>query len=200
MDVAWLVPANSDGYTQNSVPSPVRNCLVGLSIASVRIECHDARPGKADEPMSSGACASHIHWTEHVGPRTTPGRTEGDPMGQASDVVNRFYEVTNARRAQDLAPLVRDDVTLVGPLMQAAGAAEYLAMNEQLLGFHAGTRMLRQFEDGDDVCSIYELDMKTPSGGSLTLAMADWIRVEDGRIVSQRIYFDPRGFAQAFSM
>ncbi len=121
-------------------------------------------------------------------------------MGQASDVVNRFYEVTNARRAQDLAPLVRDDVTLVGPLMQAAGAAEYLAMNEQLLGFHAGTRMLRQFEDGDDVCSIYELDMKTPSGGSLTLAMADWIRVEDGRIVSQRIYFDPRGFAQAFSM
>jgi ketosteroid isomerase-like protein len=121
-------------------------------------------------------------------------------MGQASDVVNRFYEVTNARGAQDLPPLVSDDVTFVGPLMQAAGAGEYVAMNEQLLGFHAGTRMLHQFEDGRDVCSIYELDMRTPSGESLTLTIADWIRVEGGKVASQRIYFDPREFAQAFGM
>jgi hypothetical protein len=47
-------------------------------------------------------------------------------MGQASDVVNRFYEVTNTRRAQDLPSLVSDDVTFVGPLMQAAGAGEYV--------------------------------------------------------------------------
>jgi ketosteroid isomerase-like protein len=121
-------------------------------------------------------------------------------MGQASDVVNRFYEVTNARRAKDLPPLVSDDVTFVGPLMQVAGAGEYVAMNEQLLGFHAGTRMLHQFEDGDDVCSIYELDMKTPAGDSITLTMADWIRVGGGKVISQRIYFDPREFAQAFGM
>lgn len=121
-------------------------------------------------------------------------------MGQASDVVNHFYEVTNARRPQDLPPLVSEDVTFVGPLMQAAGAGEYVAMNEQLLGFHAGTRMLHQFEDGDDVCSIYELDMKTPSGESITLMIADWIRVGGGKVASQRIYFDPREFAQAFGM
>ena len=51
-------------------------------------------------------------------------------MGHATDVVDRFYEATNARRTQDLPALVADDVTFVGPLMQATGAQEYVAMNE----------------------------------------------------------------------
>lgn len=121
-------------------------------------------------------------------------------MGHAKDVVDRFYEVTNSRRAQDLRALVADDVTFDGPLMQSTGAKGYVAMNEQLLGFHAGTRMLRQFESGEDVCSIYEMDMSTPAGGSISVTIADWIRVTDGKIASQRIYFDPRAFADAFGM
>src|SRR5919198_504087 len=90
-------------------------------------------------------------------------------MAQALDVVNRFYDATDRRRADELPALVAEDVTFAGPLMQASGAGEYVAMNEQLLGFHAGTRMLRQFEDGSDVCSLYEMRMSTPAGGSLTL-------------------------------
>jgi ketosteroid isomerase-like protein len=121
-------------------------------------------------------------------------------MAQALDVVNRFYDATDRRRADELPALVAEDVSFAGPLMQAAGAREYVAMNEQLLGFHAGTRMLRQFEEGSDVCSLYEMHMRTPSGGSLTLLVADWITVRDGRIAEQRLYFDPREFAQAFGM
>jgi ketosteroid isomerase-like protein/uncharacterized protein YndB with AHSA1/START domain len=116
------------------------------------------------------------------------------------DVVNRFYEATGKRRTDELAELVSDDVTFDGPLMQARGAAEYLAMNEQLLGFHRQTTMLRQFESDDAVCSIYELTMGAPAGGELTLTIADWIDVADGRVAAQRIYFDPREFAQAFGM
>ena len=121
-------------------------------------------------------------------------------MAHALEVVNRFYEATNNRRADDLPALVADDVTFGGPVMRATGAKEYVGMNEQLLGFHQGTRMLRQFEDGDDVCSVYELRMTTPAGGALTLVVADWIKVRGGRIAEQRLYFDPREFAQAFGM
>jgi ketosteroid isomerase-like protein len=121
-------------------------------------------------------------------------------MSRALDIVNRFYEATDAGRLDDLRDLVSDDVTFTGPVMTARGAQEYVAMNEQLLGFHTGTTMLRQLEDGDDVCSIYELGMRTPAGGALTLTIADWIRVEDGKIAAQRIYFDPRAFTQAFGM
>jgi ketosteroid isomerase-like protein/uncharacterized protein YndB with AHSA1/START domain len=116
------------------------------------------------------------------------------------DIVNRFYEATSNRETGALADLVSDDVTFEGPLMRARGAREYIAMNEQLLAFHRDTKMLRQFENGNSVCSIYELAMATPAGGELTLTMADWIEVVGGKIVSQRIYFDPREFAQAFGM
>ena len=42
--------------------------------------------------------------------------------------------------------------------------------------------------------------MSTPAGGSISVTIADWIRVEKGKIASQRIYFDPRAFADAFGM
>jgi ketosteroid isomerase-like protein len=87
-----------------------------------------------------------------------------------------------------------------GPVMHAHGAREYRAMNEQLLSFHRGTTMLRQFESGDAVCSIYEMAMATPAGGELAMTIADWMEVADGKIASQRIYFDAREFAQAFGM
>jgi ketosteroid isomerase-like protein len=121
-------------------------------------------------------------------------------MGTALDVVNRFYTASNTRDASQLADLVSDDVTFVGPLMQARGAAEYLAMNERLLRFHQETTMLRQFEDGDQVCSLYELGMRTPSGSLLTFLIADWIEVQQGRVATQRLFFDPRAFAQAFAL
>ena len=116
------------------------------------------------------------------------------------DVVRRFYEATSKRRVDALAGLVSEDVTFDGPLMHARGAREYIAMNEQLLPFHRDTTMLRQFENGAAVCSIYELTMATPSGDELTTTMADWIEVAEGRVAAQRIYFDPRELAQAFGM
>lgn len=84
--------------------------------------------------------------------------------------------------------------------MRSPGLSEYVAMNQELLGFHRAANLLHQFEDGDHVCSIYELSMATPSGGSRTLTIADWLRVEDGKITEQRISFDPRELAEAFEM
>jgi ketosteroid isomerase-like protein len=60
--------------------------------------------------------------------------------------------------------------------------------------------MLRQFENGNDVCSIYEMDIATPSGGMMTIELTDWIQVADGRVAKQKIYYDPREFAKAFGM
>ena len=127
-------------------------------------------------------------------------------MGRALAIVTRFYDLTNEKSRPasqiiaDLRHLVADNIEFVGPLMQMRGASEYLALNERLLPAHLETRILRQFEDGDQVCSIYELVLRTPKGGTLTLPMADWIKVSNGRVVEQRTYFDPREFAAAFGM
>ena len=119
-------------------------------------------------------------------------------MGEALRVVSRFYELTDKKETKGLKDLIAEDMSFVGPVMQTTGATQYIAMNEQLLPFHVKTRMVRQFERDNDVCSIYEMDLKTPSGGAITLQLADWIRVAKGKIVEQRIYYDPRDFEKAF--
>jgi len=114
--------------------------------------------------------------------------------------VNRFYEVTDRRQVERLGEMVAPNVVFTGPMMQAAGAEEYLKMNAQLLPFHRETRMLAQFEREHDVCSLYEMDLETPAGEQITLTMADWIRLDRGKIVEQRIFFDPRSFAAGFGL
>src|SRR5437762_2804629 len=121
-------------------------------------------------------------------------------MGRALEAVNRFYRTTNDRDADGVGRHVADDIRFVGPLMATTGADAYVEINRQLLPSHLATRMKIQFEDGDQVCSIHEMDLRTPDGGTLTVEMADWITITDGRISSQRIYYDPRWFAESFGM
>lgn len=58
----------------------------------------------------------------------------------------------------------------------------------------------KQFEDDDEVCSIYDMTVRTPTGGTLTITMVDWLKLQAGRIAEQRLYYDPREFAAAFGM
>ncbi len=122
-------------------------------------------------------------------------------MGKALEFVNGFYDATNNQKSiRETARLIADDLTFTGPVIHTAGAKEYLALLEKFLPTHVETRMVRQFEDGDDVCSIYDLVQKTPSGGAITLRVADWIRVSNGKVAEQRIYYDPREFVHAFGL
>ena len=91
-------------------------------------------------------------------------------------------------------------MTFVGPLMKTFSAKEYIDTTRQFLQMHKATRMIRQFENGDDACSIYEMDVATPAGSMLTLEITDWIQVAGGKVAKQTIYYDPREFAKAFGM
>jgi ketosteroid isomerase-like protein len=123
-----------------------------------------------------------------------------NPMGRALDLVNRFYATTDAHDVDGIAEHVAEDVSFVGPLMATQDANAYLEINRQLLSHHAATRMLHQFESGDAVCSVYEMDIVAPDGTTFTAEMADVIQVAGDKIVSQRIYYDPRRFAEAFDL
>jgi ketosteroid isomerase-like protein len=122
-------------------------------------------------------------------------------MNQALDVVNQFYDLTNNRRQVDgMEKLIAEDMVFWGPLQSVSNVQDYIALNRQLLQFHQGVEMFVQIADGDSICSIYALKMKSPSGEMLSIPMSDWIRVANGRIVEQRIYYDPREFMRAFGM
>jgi ketosteroid isomerase-like protein len=122
-------------------------------------------------------------------------------VGAALDTVNRFYATTLERGdIEGIAPLIEPDIVFEGPLQRLSGADAYVDINRQLLPMHVATRMRAQFEQGDDVCSIYELDWRTPTGGVVTVPIADWIRVRGDRVAAQVVYYDPRPFTQAFGM
>lgn len=122
-------------------------------------------------------------------------------MGKALELVNRFYDLTNKKNTTEgLDELLADSMTFSGPLLQTSSADKYIEMFSQFVKFHKGMHMLKQFEDGDDVCSIYQMDLTTPAGGSFSVMISDWIQVSGGKITEQKIYYDPREFAKAFGL
>jgi hypothetical protein len=118
-------------------------------------------------------------------------RKKGKTMGLVLDIVNTFMQ------SQDTA-LLADDFRFIGPVDQTTGIEAFMKLNEGFFPLVTGMRMLKQFEQGNDVCSIYEMDLKSPSGTSLTLNVADWVIVKSGKMVQERIYYDAREFAAAF--
>ena len=121
-------------------------------------------------------------------------------MGKALEVVNRFYDTTENEKGKGLENVLASDMTFDGPLMKTFGAEDYINTTKQFLQMHKATRMLKQFENGSDICSIYEMDIATPAGGTITVELTDWIKVSNGKVAKQKIYYDPREFAKAFGM
>ena len=122
-------------------------------------------------------------------------------MAEALKTVNAFLDLTNNRKDIKAAmQLLTNDFIFVGPLMRTSGTDEYAAVLEKFLPTHVETRILKQFEDGDDACSVGDLVVRTPSGGTITLSLVEWYRLRGGKIAEQRIYYDPREFARAFGL
>ncbi len=112
-------------------------------------------------------------------------------MGQALDIVNTFMQ------SQDTS-LLADDFSFLGPVDQTTGIEAFMKLNASFFPLVTGMRMLKQFENENDVCSIYEMDLTSPAGISLTLHIADWVVVNNGKMVQERLYYDARAFAAAF--
>jgi len=111
-------------------------------------------------------------------------------MGQALDTVNQFMQ------SQDTS-LLAQDFKFIGPVDQTSGIDTFMKLNQSFFPMVTGMRTLKQFENGDDVCSIYEIDFKPPTGESLILKVADWVTVKNGKMVEERLYYDAREYAAA---
>lgn len=123
----------------------------------------------------------------------------------ALQVVNQFYALNDAvssgkKGIQDIRALLTDDCVFAGPMMRVEGGDPYAGLLEQFLRFHESLEIVRQWANGNEVCSITVLTLKTPAGSSLRMDIAEWIVVEGGKIKNHTIYYDPRGFAEAFPM
>jgi hypothetical protein len=85
--------------------------------------------------------------------------------------------------------LLAEDFSFHGPMLQAEGRDAFLEGASGLGPIVRGNEMLRQWEDGEEVCSVYEFKVETPIGAG-SIPMTEWVRVKDGKLVSARLIFD----------
>jgi ketosteroid isomerase-like protein len=114
-------------------------------------------------------------------------------MNNPRAVVDRYFAALQKKDFAAIRPLVHDDVTFKGALGTTDGAEEYISGLTQMMANMTGMERRVVFGEGEDVCQIYDLVLTTPA---VTLPIAQWITVRDGRIAMLQVFFDPRPLFQ----
>lgn len=115
----------------------------------------------------------------------------------ALEVVNKFYDSIFNLKGDRLADIINEDVTFNGPFFKANGSKEFLEGMQRWAQLKKTYKTLKQFVDENNICTIYTLNIVSPSGDIVTWDGVDWMEVSEGKLMNVKIYFDPREWAKA---
>lgn len=90
--------------------------------------------------------------------------------------------------------LLTDDFRFHGPLLESEGKAAFLEGTAALGPIMRGSEVHRQWEEGDELCSIFDFKIETPAGTG-SIPMAEWVTFRDGKMASSRLIFDTANMA-----
>ena len=85
-----------------------------------------------------------------------------------------------------------DNFSFIGPMEQFDNRDAFVLTLLNMVGPNMAIgEVHRVFVDGNDVCTIYDC-----SAGPVTVTMAEWFHVENGRITQIRLFFDTKKLEQ----
>jgi limonene-1,2-epoxide hydrolase len=116
-------------------------------------------------------------------------------MTNPLNVVQQFQQAVGKKDFQAARKLLHDNLEFRGPIDTFHKADDYLQAIQKLSAIVEGVDILKLFEDGNDVSLFCEL--KTKAAG--TSFVAEWYKVNGGKIASLRVAFDARPFAAMFA-
>ena len=122
-------------------------------------------------------------------PLDGPAVAGTDRGGPAAQLVVRYLTAFYSGDFEGAEPLVAGDFSFRGPFLEVDGRAAFFEGAEGLRRIVRGHRLLRQWENGAEVCAIYEVDIETPLGAGAVL-MSEWDTVHGGQIIASRVIFD----------
>ena len=111
----------------------------------------------------------------------------------ASHTVNRYLDGFYRGDFATAGAVVAADFTFKGPFLDVQGKDAFFAGAVGLQQIVRGHHLLRQWTDGEDVCSVYDVHLETPVGAG-TVPMSEWHTVRDGQLVAGRVLFDTAAF------
>ncbi len=95
-------------------------------------------------------------------------------MGKSTDTVNRFYDAMR-NGGKGIGNLLEEEFTFLGPLADWKGRETFLKEIGPMAGALKDIKVSRQFEEGAEVCSLYDLVLQLP-GGSVSIPAVEWIK------------------------
>lgn len=117
------------------------------------------------------------------------GRQEETALGVVNRYLDGFYRGDHEAARAEVAP----DFSFKGPFLEVVGKESFFAGAAGLKRIVRGHRMLRQWVQGGDICSVYEVTLETPAGAG-SLPMSEWHTVRDGHLIAGRVLFDSAAF------
>jgi ketosteroid isomerase-like protein len=111
----------------------------------------------------------------------------------ASQVVLDYLTAFYSADFDTARSLVADDFSFRGPFLQIEGGDAFFQGAAGLASIVRGYQLVRQWQDGHDVSSVYEVNLETP-GAKGTVLMSEWSTVRDGQLTASRVVFDTAAF------
>jgi hypothetical protein len=114
----------------------------------------------------------------------------------AAEVVGSLQKAIGAGDYDAARKHMHDDMTFRGPIDTFHKPEPYLESLKKLHQIVKGIHVHKTFVDGDDVCTLYDMETNSPAG---TAFIAEWHRVRGNKVASIRVVFDARPFAAMFA-
>jgi hypothetical protein len=108
----------------------------------------------------------------------------------AKQVVVSYLTALSGQDFKTARSYLNDNMSFQAPIASYNSADEYFQGNELLRSKYGIEKVVYEikkvFVDGDDVCVFFDFHV-----GSATLFTSGWFQVNDGKISSIRVIFDP---------
>ena len=112
-------------------------------------------------------------------------------MTDAAAAAATYFDAWQERDFSRLRSVLADDVDFAGPLGEVKGGDDCLRSLRGMAQIITGLEVRKVFRDGPDVLTWFDLATSVAD----TVPVANWMRVEDGKITRIRVAFDARGIA-----
>jgi YHS domain-containing protein len=114
----------------------------------------------------------------------------------SAEIVNAYLAAYTSGDVDRAASLVSEDFSFQGPMQTTAGRSALRKIAAHLGPNARGHRVLRQWQDGDEVCTIYQLSVETGSEATPVL-VSEWNTVRGGQVASSLMLSDTGPFRGA---
>lgn len=111
----------------------------------------------------------------------------------STEIVNGYLSAFYAGDFEAASSYLSEDFHFRGPFVEAHDRASFLSSAAPLSRIVEGHSLWRQWMDGDEIASIYEVRLRTPAATG-TLPMFEWHRVAHGRLIASRLLLDTAAF------